>query len=825
MFGALGRFIYKNKWLVLIAGLAFMVAGGVYGTTLFGRLKNGGFYDPNAESTQVISALHEKLGQDESALIVLFTSKDMKVEDPKYQAEVEATLAQVKGLHGTGAVTTFYSSHAQQLVSLDHKSTYAVIGFQGGEDEQSETMDVIRDPEKPLLTSGVLDVKLGGLPAFSQEISKQVEKDLAKAESLTFPILAVLLVLIFGSLIAAALPLAIGGVVILGAFLILRVASEFDDISIFSINVITMLGLGLAIDYSLFMVSRFREELARQDGDVRGSLVKTMQTAGRTVMFSGLTVAISLLSLLVFPQMFLRSMGLGGAAAVIVAMLAALTVLPAALALLGHRVNSASIWSLVRRVRSPKSKVQSENTQSEIQNPKSEIASGFWYRWSNFVMRRAGIMLIVALIPLILAGLPFLRAKMSVADTRSMPASSQSRYVGERLENDFPRNETTPIEIVFHADTPADYKESVGDLYDILVQNGTLTENMPPVATKQSLSALYDYTRAIEKIPGVTRIESLVNYGNMTKDEYLGLFAENRRLNDGLALGLLKQYAKGNYTLIKVLYSGDVNSEATKQIVKDIRSLSLPQGMTSQVGGIPAIVLDFLGSLAKGVPLALALIIGIIFILLFLMLGSVVVPLKAVILNILSLSVSFGALVWIFQDGNLSNILGFTSIGSIDGTQPVLIFAIAFGLSMDYEVFLLSRIKENYDRTGDNTASVALGVQKTGYIITSAAALLVIVFAGFATGEISQIKQVGIGLSLAVLVDATLVRMLLVPATMKLMGNYNWWAPRPLKRLYERMGMSEVEHGEDEAQAEPHATESSTTSDAQKPIVAQQTGS
>ncbi|HKP52649.1 MAG TPA: MMPL family transporter [Chloroflexia bacterium] len=812
MFGALGRFIYKNRWLALIAGLVLIVAGVVYGTSVFGRLKNGGFYDPNAESTQVMTSIHENLGQDESALIVLFTSKDMKVEDPKYKEEVEATLAQAKGLEGTGNVTTYYTTGAKQFVSLDGKSTYAVIGFQGSEEEQSKIMDVIRDPEKPLLTSDVLDVKLGGLPAFSQEISKQVEKDLAKAESLTFPILAVLLVLIFGSLIAAALPLAIGGVVILGAFLILRIASDFSDISIFSINVITMLGLGLAIDYSLFMVSRFREELVRQEGDVYGSLIKTMQTAGRTVMFSGLTVAISLLSLLVFPQMFLQSMGLGGAAAVVVAMLAALTVLPAALALLGHRVNSASVWSLLRRGRK----------REAIAEAVPE-GHGFWFRWSNFVMRRAGIMLIVALIPLVIAGLPFLRAKMSVADTRSMPASSQSRYVGERLENDFPRNETTPIEIVYRAETRPDYKESVGDLYESLMSQGTLEKYMPPVASKESLSALYDYTRAIEKIPGVTRVESMVNYGTgMSKQEYLDLFAENRRLNDGLALGLIEQYAKGNYTLVKVLYTPDAASEETKQIVKDIRGLSLPAGMSAQVGGIPAIVLDFLGSLAKGVPLALALIVGIIFILLFLMLGSVVVPLKAVILNILSLSVSFGALVWIFQDGNLSNLLGFTSIGSIDGTQPVLIFAIAFGLSMDYEVFLLSRIKENYDRTGDNTASVALGVQKTGYIITSAAALLVIVFAGFATGEISQIKQVGIGLSLAVLVDATLVRMLLVPATMKLMGNYNWWAPRPLKRLYERMGMSEVEHAAEET---PQPALEAEVPDAHKPVVAQQTGS
>ncbi|MEO6457920.1 MAG: MMPL family transporter [Chloroflexia bacterium] len=790
MFGALGRFIYKRRWLVLLVGIALIIAGGVYGTSVFSRLKNGGFYDPNAESTQVMTAMHEKLGQDESALIVLFSPKsgtDIDGQsDPAlgegYKAEVEKVLERVKGQEGTGNIASFYNSGAQAFVSNDKTSTYAVVGFVGDEEAQSETMERVR----PLLTSDLLDIKLGGLPAFSQEITEQVEKDLATAESLTFPILAILLVLIFGSLVAASLPLAIGGVVILGAFLLLRFTSDVTDISIFALNIITMLGLGLAIDYSLFMVSRFREELAKRDGDVQGSLVKTMQTAGRTVMFSGLTVAISLLSLLVFPQMFLRSMGIGGAAAVFVAMLAALTVLPAMLALLGHRVNSASVWSLLRRGR------RREAVAAAIPEH-----GGFWYRWSNFVMRRAGLMLIVALIPLVLAGLPFLRVKMSVADTRSMPVSSQSRFVGERLENDFPRNETTPIQIISTHYTPADYRARIGDNYDTLVRDGKLEEYMPPAASQQSISALYDYTRAIEKVPGVTRVESLVNYSpQMSNQDYIDLFAEGRRLNDGLAMGLIAAYTKGNYSTVKVVYDTDPADEATKQIVRDIRAIQPPAGMSTQVGGIPAIVLDFLDSIAGRVPVAFALIVGIIFILLFLMLGSLVVPLKAVILNILSLSVSFGALVWIFQDGNLSNILGFTSIGSIDGTQPVLIFAIAFGLSMDYEVFLLSRIKEHYDRTGDNTASVAMGVQKTGFIITSAALLLLIVFAGFATGEISQIKQVGIGLSLAVLVDATIVRMLLVPATMKLMGKYNWWAPAPLKRLYERLGMGEIEHEE-----------------------------
>jgi RND superfamily putative drug exporter len=774
MFASIGRFIYKRRWAVLLAGLASIVLSGIYGTGVFPQLKGGGFNDPNAESTKVIESLHQDLGRDEGALIVLFTSNDgSTVDSPSYKQAVEATLAKVEGRSNVGRVTSFYSSGAPQLVSNDRHSTYAIVGLAGEQEAQKDAMKELR----LLLTSDTLQVRLGGQPAITEEINKQVTQDLARAETTTFPILALLLVLIFGSLVAASLPLALGGMVILGAFLVLRIASNFTDISVFSINVITMLGLGLAIDYSLFMVSRFREELARQGGDISKSLAITMQTAGRTVVFSGLTVMISLLSLTVFPQMFLKSIGLGGAAAVLVAMLATLTILPAALALLGPRVNSLSLLSFLRRNR--RGNAQQAQVQLRLQ---ADAGHGFWYNTSRFVMRHPMSVLIVTLLPLLIVGLPFLRVNLSVPDARTLPPSQESRVVSELLSSEFLRNETQPIQIVVHTEGSA-------------IDAG-------------NLDALYDYTREIEALPGVRRVDSLVNLDpRLDKAGYAAFYA---KAQNPQAVGAAAQFSNGDYSLVSVLYDSDPLSRESQDLVRNIRAISLAAGMTTQVGGSPAQLVDFLAGLQSSLPWALGLIILVVFILLFLMLGSLVIPFKAVVLNILSLSVSFGSLVWIFQDGNLANVLGFTPLGSIDGTQPVLIFAIAFGLAMDYEVFLLSRIKEQYDRTGDTTASVATGVQKTAAIITSAALLLVIVVAGFATGEIVVMKQVGIGLALAVLVDATLVRMLLVPSTMRLMGRYNWWAPTPLKRLYNRLGLAEPEPAGQTERESPRPAPSTT---------------
>jgi uncharacterized membrane protein YdfJ with MMPL/SSD domain len=756
VFSALSRFIIRRARLVLGVAFVLLIVSAILGGGVFGQLKGGGFDDPEASSTMARLALQEQLGRNTEGLLVLFTSRDgLTVDDPAYKQAVEATLARAEGLPYVQGSLSYYSTSAVQLVSNDRRSTYALLDLRGMQDEVLGHVKEVR----PLLTSERLQVRLGGSPAVYEEMNEQISKDIAKAELLTFPIVAVLLVLIFGSLVAAALPLATGGLSILCSFLIIRIAANFFDISVFAVNIVTMLGLGLAIDYSLFLVSRFREELGRSGGESAPALRKTMQTAGRTVFFSGMTVAMSLMGLLVFPQMFLKSIGFGGMVAVLIAMLASITLLPAALYLLGPRINALSLRSLLGR----KGNVLALDAAVADQR-------GFWYQLSQLVMRWPVVVLVLTLLPLLLAGLPFLRAEFSIPDARGLPEGSEGRTVAELLETEFPRNETQPIQVVVHTSGPAD--------------------------EAANLDALYDYARRLAAVPGVRRVDSLVTIlgPEVDKAGYQAFYGQG--LRDLKAMLVRRQFARGAYTVLSVVYNADPLSKEAEQLVGALRAVPGPGSAEVYIGGTTATVVDFLDSLGRHVPIAVGLIIGVIFILLFLMLGSLLVPLKAVLLNLLSLSASFGALVWIFQDGHLADLLGFTPLGYVDATEPVLIFAIAFGMSMDYEVFLLSRIKEQYDRSGDMTSSVAIGVQKTGRIITSAALLLGVVIGAFATGKIISIKQVGLGLSLAILLDATLVRMFLVPATMRLLGKYNWWAPAPLVALYHRLGMGEVEHEE-----------------------------
>lgn len=748
MFVALGRFIYRRRLPVLAAWLVFLAVSVAVGIGLFDALADVGYDDPASDAARAAALVHQQFEANQSPLIVMFTSaKGAKVDDPAYKQAVAATLDKAKSVPGVGSVTSYYDTGAKQLVSTDQTSTYAIIELPS--DRDSELLKQLR----PLLTSDALTVRLGGAPVSSADVLDQVGKDIASAEMITLPIVALLLIVIFGSLVAAGLPLAIGGVAILGAFLMLRLLTYVTDISAFAVNVVTMLGLGLAIDYSLFMVNRFREELGKQEGDIGLAVVNTVRTAGRTVLFSGLTVTISLFSLLFFPQPILRSIGWGGAVAVLIAMLAALTLLPALLTVLGNRVNALSLnrWLRQRNGR------------------KAENERGFWYGLSNFVMRRPVTVLLLTLIPMLIAGSPFLHVQFATPDYHNLPKGRDSRTVSEMLLTDFPQSDNAPIQIV--------------------------VENNGDALSGANVGSLYDYTRALQKLSGVTRVESPVNLNPQLdaggKQAYASFYA-NAAQNPA-AQQAATQYARGRYSLVNVIFSGPPSAAANQQLVRDIRALPPPAGAITLVGGDTASLVDLLDGMARTIPFAFGGIALAIFVLLFLMLGSLIVPIKALLLNVLSLSVSIGAIVWVFQDGNLANLLDFDAAGSVDPTMPVLIFSIAFGLSMDYEVFLLSRIKESYDATSDNTASVALGVQKTGAIITSAAALLVMVLLGFGLGSVLQQKQIALGLCLAILVDATLVRMLLVPATMRLLGKYNWWAPQPLVRLYRKLGLGESE--------------------------------
>jgi RND superfamily putative drug exporter len=553
---------------------------------------------------------------------------------------------------------------------------------------------------------GGLTASVGGEVGTETAINERVSSDIGRAEAMAMPVLLVLLVLIFGGLVSASLPMLIGGIAILGSFTALHALTYVTDVSIFAVNITTFLGLGLAIDYGLFMVSRFREEVGR-GSSAEDALAATMATAGRTVAVSGVTVAVSLSGLLLFDQNFLVSMGYGGIATVFVCMVAALTVLPALLAVLGPKVNALP----VRRRRG----------RSESR------ADGWWGRLAHSVMRRP-VVYVVATVALLLAlGGPFLRINWGGTDAKAMPEGAEARVVAEALETQFPRSTTSPIEAV--------------------------------VTGTSDRAAMQAYGDRLEAVPGVTA---------------------------ATVTG-----AEDTTTRITLTYRAEPNSGAARDLVQQVRDVPGPPGAHVYVGGMTAGVVDQLDSIGATLPWLAVLVGGATFILLFLAFGSVVLPLKAIVMNMLSLSATFGAVVLIFQDGHLSGLLNFTATGAIDPAMPILMLAMLFGISMDYEVFLLSRVREQYDLTGSNTAAVAAGVQRTGSIITSAALLFIIVIGAFATSGITFIKMTGVGMAIAILLDATIVRALLVPATMRLMGRATWWAPGPLAKIYGKYGIRE----------------------------------
>jgi uncharacterized membrane protein YdfJ with MMPL/SSD domain len=713
MFEALGRVIYRRRRWVVALTLAFVVFAGVWGTGVFGAMTGGGFEDPDSESSRASEVAARELGRDSSDVVVLYRSADLTVDAPGYRTAVEDSLSALPaGL--VDRATTFWGTGSPALVSADRRSTFAVLQLTDGED--AEAIAQIRDD----LSAPGLDTQIGGNAVINTDINDRVSADIARAESISLPILMVLLVIIFGSFAAASLPLAIGITAILGAFTALRGFSMVTDVSIFAVNIVTIIGLGLAIDYGLFMVSRFREEIRRQP-DTETALARTMATAGRTVAVSGFTVAISLAGLLIFPQVFLRSMGFGGMSAVLVAMLAALTLLPALLAMLGPKVDALSVRPWLRRV-----------LRRPVAAPPTED-SGVWYRIAHGVMRRPVVITLATVALLVGLALPFLRVEFGGIDERALPAGTESRVVAETIRTDFPADPSGPIEAV--VTLPGAVDSPAGG------------------------AALQAYVDAVADVPGV----------------------------DGAAV----TGAAGSTARVAVAYAGDPMAEEARALVNAVRDVPAPAGATVLVGGQTAVLTDLLESLGALLPWMALIVVSTTFVLLFLAFGSIVLPVKALVMNVLSIGASFGALVWIFQEGHLSGLLDFTPTGFVEATQPILVLAIIFGLSMDYEVFLMSRIREQYDLTGDNTTAVATGLQRTGGIITSAALLLLVVITAFSLSGITFIKMIGVAMLIAVVVDATIVRILLVPATMRLLGNANWYAPGPLGRLYARYGIRE----------------------------------
>jgi RND superfamily putative drug exporter len=709
MFEAWGRVLSRRRRLTLVITLLFVAFAGAWGTGVFGKLSSGeNFTPPSSQSQREAHVADQVFGRDGADVVVLYRSAALTVTDPAYRQAVTTALNSLPRAD-VAKVATYWSTGSPSLVSTDRHSTYAVLQLTGADDAaRHQTYDAIKNDLAPAsLAADGVTARVGGNVATEVAINNEVTADIAKAEGFSMPVLLILLLVIFGSLAAASLPVAIGGVAILGSFTVLRLLTMATTVSVYSVNITTILGLGLGIDYGLFMVTRFREELHRQP-TVEQAVARTVATAGRTVAVSGVTVAVALTSLMLFPEDFLRSMGYGGVATVAVDVLAALIVLPALLAVLGHRVNALRI-------------------RRSVQRPPRDESSGAWYRLARSVMRRPLVYVTVITIALLALGAPFLRISWGGTDARTLPAASTVRQVSQTLDSQFPVNSTDPIEALITG----------------------------PAAS----AAVASYLHRIDAIPGVT--------------------------------GTQVTGAKGDTIRVDVGYTPAPVSPAARHIVTQIRALAPPAGATILVGGTTAGLVDELASLGSVLPWMALLVCVSTFLLLFLAFGSVVLPLKAIAMNVLSLGATFGVVVWIFQWGHLSGLLRFTPTGSIDPTMPILMLAIIFGLSMDYEVFLLSRIRERYDQTGDNTAAVAAGLQRTGGVITSLALLLIIVVGAFSASGITFIKLMGVGMIVALLVDASVVRVLLVPATMRLLGRANWWAPRRLRRLYARYGFKE----------------------------------
>ncbi len=630
MFERLGVRLFAHRKRVLIVGLVLLVLGGLWGGSVSKHLSSGGYYDPHSESVRAGNDIEHKLDVPTQDAIVLFTSQQ-PVSDPTVQHAIESALASLPRAQ-VPSYTTYWTSHRPQQLSTNGRATYVTLSLTGKTDATLEnSLAVARSTLANADLPGIT-VQYGGTVTLNKEISGQVSTDLRRAELVSLPIVLVLLIIIFGSLVSAGLPLAVGILAIVGASAVLRVLTTFVSVSVFALNLVTVLGLGLAVDYALFVVSRFREELDRQPS-VQRALTRTMATAGRTVAFSGVTIAASLASLTLYPETFLRSMGYGGVAVVLLDVVAATTVLPALLAILGHRVNSLRLpvpW--VKKT----TKADAEQSASVEDVSDAVAETGGWYRLAHSVMRRPLVYTVGIVALLAVMGAPFLNVVFGGYTSRVLPVTAPGRVVSDTLARDFPSNATNPIQVV--------------------------------VEGVQNQAGIPAYVTQLGSVQG--------------------------------AAGAAVAAVQGDNVLVQVAFNGDPISGTARATLARVRAVPPPAGAHVLVGGFTAFLVDQLHSIGHVLPWMLGVMIVAMLVLLFLAFGSFVLPFKAVAMNALSIGASFGAVTWIFQSGHLSNLFGFSKLGYLDATDPILMLAVVFGLSMDYEVFLLSRIREEWDALG-----------------------------------------------------------------------------------------------------------------------------
>lgn len=704
----LARLVAAQPRRVLIATVVFLAVAIGVGAPVASRLSvdpDLDFVDPRAESNVTYEELRDAVGRGLSPGIVVLVSFDGPVRSVQGQAKLRDFVERIEADPGVGATNSALSDPRPRspFISRDGSASFIAVYVRAGHDGEETGLRIDRDlGDEP-------GVKVGGLAVAGPAVGDQVSEDLARAEMLAFPLLFVLSLIVFRGAIAALAPLFVGLLTIMTTFLGLRLFNEATALSIFALNLAIGLGLGLSIDYSLFILSRYREEMSR-DGPGREALLRTMRTAGLTVVFSSLTVAAAMLSLLVFPQRFLYSMAISGSITALGAGFISLTALPALLMALGPRVDAFA----------PK----------RWRHREGDTQSGFWYRLSHMVMRRPVLVAVTTGAVLIAAGTPFLRIEFTGVDASVLPDSSEPKQVDSALREDFPPGRTSPLHVALTAPAGA-------------------------------AGEVRGYAQRLEARADVAEVDA-------------------------------PRVVAPDLWLISVVPTEGALEKPTLELVESVRAGQSDPAHAVRVAGEAARFVDQRAGLADRLPWAIAVLALTTLVILFVMTGSVVLPVKALVMNALGLSATFGLLVWVFQDGRLEGLLDYTSQGGLEITQPLVLLAIAFGLSTDYGVFLLTRIKEARDGGASNEEAVAIGIQRTGRIVTAAALLLVVAIGAFATSEIVFIKQLGLGTAAAVAIDATIVRALLVPALMKLLGERNWWAPRPLARVHARLGLSET---------------------------------
>ena len=730
----IARMAITSPRRVIVVAALLALALAIFGVPVANSLSASGFQDPTSESARASQLLTDKFSQGDTQLLVAVSTPD-GVDSPAARAAGTEIVDQLRSSPHVVNVASPWTTPPQaaaDLVGKDRNTGLIVAGIKGNESDQQKYAEELSTQVTHDRNGAT--VRTGGAAMVNVQITKQSQRDLLVMESIAIPLSFLVLVWVFGGLIAAALPVAVGGMAIFGALAVLRTISFATDVSIFALNLTTAMGLALAIDYTLLIISRYRDELA--DGaDREVAVVRTVVTAGRTVLFSATTVALSMAVMVLFPMHFLKSFAYAGVAVVAFAAFAAVVVTPAALVLLGDRLDSFDVRRLVRRLLGRPEPVPQPFQQQ------------FWYRWTRFVIRRAVPVGLAGVAFLVFLGLPFLSVKWGFPDDRVLPTSASAHQVGDQMRDDFVINSETAVTIV------------IPDTDDL------------------TRSEIEQYATDLSRVPDVSAVST-------PTATYVA----------GAAVG--RQSAPAGQTqgsaFLTVDSTAPLFSDRSETQLDRLHAVPTPGGKEVDFTGTAQINRDSVDAIASRLPLVLGLIAGIMFILLFLLTGSVVMPLKALVLNVLSLTAAFGAMVWIFQDGHLG-AFGTTPSGILVANIPVLLFCIAFGLSMDYEVFLVSRIREFWLASGaaDNDESVARGIARTGRVVTAAALIMSISFAALIASNVSFMRMFGLGLTLAVLVDATLVRMVLVPAFMHVLGRRNWWAPAPLVRLHKRLGLND----------------------------------